>query len=185
MSNQIEAATSVIPIDTKLDLIIIATGVLYQNNITPEKSIKELSYSKFQKIFAINTIGPALVAKHFIKLLRNDQKAIFVCISARVRSISDNQLGGWYAYRSSKAALNMVIKNLSIEIARKNKDTIIISLHPGTVDSNLSKPFESSVKKDKLFTPEYSVSLMTEVIKKLKLKDSGKIFAYDGKKIEY
>ncbi len=114
-----------------LDLVIVATGVLHNNEIMPEKSIKELSAEKFNYIFQANTIVPALIAKHFLPKLNKDNVSIFAALSARVGSISDNQLGGWYAYRASKAALNMIIKNAAIEMSRMNKKAIILGLHPG------------------------------------------------------
>jgi NAD(P)-dependent dehydrogenase (short-subunit alcohol dehydrogenase family) len=172
-------------IQEKLDLIIVATGILHDNDTLPEKSLKELSSSNFQKLFSINTIGPALVAKHFLPLLAKDKTPIMAFLSARVGSISDNNLGGWYSYRASKAALNMIIKNLSIEVARKNKNAVIVGIHPGTVDSKLSKPFQSNIQKEKLFTPEHSAKQMLNVIDKLQPENSGSIFAYDGQKIEY
>ena len=101
-------------------------------------------------------------------------------LSARVGSISDNKLGGWYAYRASKSALNQVIKNFSIEIGRRNKNAVVIGFQPGTVDSNLSKPFQKNVNKDKLFTPEFSVEKMTHVIENLTSEDSGNIFDWSG-----
>ena len=104
-------------------------------------------------------------------------------MSARVGSISDNKLGGWYAYRASKSALNMMIKNLSIEVGRKNKNAILVGLHPGTVNSKLSKPFQSNVPEKKLFTPDQSVNYLLQVLSKLKNEDSGKIFAWDGSEI--
>ena len=111
------------------------------------------------------------------------EESIFAALSARVGSISDNQLGGWYSYRASKAALNMIIKNIAIEISRVNKKAIIVGLHPGTVDSNLSKPFQGNVPYGKLFTPEYSTQKLVEVLKSLTSKQSGKCFAWDGKEI--
>ena len=105
-------------------------------------------------------------------------------MSARVGSISDNKLGGWYAYRSSKAALNMMIKNLSIEVGRRNKKAILVGLHPGTVDSNLSKPFQNNVPAEKLFSPETSVVHLLKVLFNLKLENTGKIYAWDGSEIE-
>jgi len=181
----IKEAASTLPKNLVLDCVIVATGVLSQADSRPEKSIKEVSAAAFQKVFAINTIGPALVAKHFIGLLRSDKKSVFAVLSARVGSIADNRLGGWYAYRASKAALNMVIKSLSIEVARKSDKMLVIGLHPGTVDSELSKPFQARVKKEALFSPDYSVSCLIKVIDTLTPGDSGKLFAYDGEEIAY
>jgi NAD(P)-dependent dehydrogenase (short-subunit alcohol dehydrogenase family) len=166
-----------------LDLVIVATGFLHDHTITPEKSLRELSQISFQKNFLINTIGPALVAKHFLPKLHKDQRSVFTVLSARVGSISDNRLGGWYAYRASKAAVNMFIKTASIEAARKQKNAIIVGLHPGTVASPLSQPFQKNVAPEKLFTPEYAAKKLINVIQNLEIKDSGNIFAWDGKTI--
>jgi len=181
----IEKAASLIPDNQHLHYIIITTGVLFTHNILPEKSIKDLSYEKFSKLYAINTIGPALIAKHFIQKLNKDSKSIFAVLSARVGSISDNILGGWYSYRSSKSALNMLIKNLSIEMRRKNPNLIAVGLHPGTVKSKLSEPFSSSISNNKMFTADYSVSKMINVLENLTTEDSGKLFAWDGKEIDF
>ncbi len=166
-----------------INLVFVATGILHTSEIKPEKSLKELSADKFIELFKANTIFPALVAKHFIPKLAKDTKSVFAAISARVGSISDNQLGGWYAYRASKAALNMFIKTASIETKRVNPSAIIVGLHPGTVDSHLSKPFQARLAEGKLFTSEYSASKLIEVLDGLKADDSGKCFAWDGKEI--
>ncbi len=169
--------------DSLLDMVIVATGILHEGEIKPEKSIKDLSLEKFQRIFEINSIVPILIAKHLLPKMNRETKSIFAALSARVGSISDNQLGGWYSYRASKAALNMAIKTLALEIRRSNKNAIIIGLHPGTVDTNLSKPFQRNVPTGKLFTPEYSTQKMLEVLKNLTSRQSGKCFAWDGKEI--
>ena len=166
-----------------IDLVIVATGFLHSENIKPEKSLKDLSYSDFQEVLTANTVLPAIIAKHFIPLLSKDIKSIFSVLSARVGSISDNRLGGWYSYRASKAALNMFVKTVSIESLRNNKNSIIVGLHPGTVDSKLSEPFQANIRQGKLFTPEYSVEKLYDVLNKLTVKDSGKCFAWDGKEI--
>jgi NAD(P)-dependent dehydrogenase (short-subunit alcohol dehydrogenase family) len=168
-----------------LDAVIVTTGFLHNHEIKPEKSLAELSTDKLQHNMLINAIGPALVAKHFLPHLKKDKTSLFAVLSARVGSIEDNRLGGWYSYRATKAALNMLIKTSSIEIARKNKKAIIIGLHPGTVDTQLSSPFQSNVPKEKLFSPEYSAQCLLSVMEKLETKDSGKIFAWDGKQIPY
>lgn len=169
---------------SEIDMVIIAIGMLHNSEIMPEKSLKELSADKFQQLFKINTIIPALITKYFAPILNRNNKSIFAMLSARVGSISDNQIGGWYSYRASKAALNMIIKGAAIEIARRNKQAIIVGLHPGTVDSELSQPFQSHVKEGKLFTPEYSVQEMLKMLSNLSMKDSGKCFAYDGKEVQ-
>lgn len=166
-----------------LDLVIVANGILYDDEIMPEKSLRDLSAKKFHHIFGVNTIIPALIAKYFLPKLNREQSSIFAALSARVGSISDNQLGGWYAYRASKAALNMIIKNASIEISRSNKYAIIVGLHPGTVDSDLSKPFQGNVADGKLYTPEYSAGKLLEVLEDLTQEQTGKCFSWDGKEI--
>ena len=181
--NSIEKSALVASRETPLDMVIVATGILHDGELMPEKSQKELSAEKFHRLFEINTIVPALVAKHFLPKLNRENRSVFAALSARVGSISDNQLGGWYAYRASKAALNMVIKNAAIEISRRNKKAIIVGLHPGTVDSNLSKPFQVNVPDGKLFTPKYSVQKLLEILTTLTSKQSGKCFAWDGKEI--
>ena len=171
--------------DIKFDLVFVATGILHNDNdIFPEKSIRDISQSKLEKVLLVNTIGPALVGKYFIPYLRKDSKSIFAFLSARVGSISDNKLGGWYSYRASKTALNQIIKNFSIEVRRSNPNAIFIGLQPGTVKSFLSKPFEKNVRPGNLFTPEYSATMMLEVIENLSLEDTGKIYAWDGEEIQ-
>ena len=166
-----------------LDRVIITTGILHDGDIMPEKSLRDLSVEKFHRIFAVNTITPALIAKHFLPRLNKEKPSIFATLSARVGSISDNQLGGWYAYRASKAALNMIIKNAAIEVGRVNKKAIIVALHPGTVDSYLSKPFQRNVAKEKLFRPEYSTEKLLAVLENLTPEQTGKCFAWDGKEV--
>jgi NAD(P)-dependent dehydrogenase (short-subunit alcohol dehydrogenase family) len=180
----IEQAASIATRRAPLDLIILATGVLHYDEVLPEKSMRDLSAEKLQHLFYVNTIIPTIIGKYFIPRLNRKKRSIFAALSARVGSISDNRLGGWYAYRASKAALNMIIKNAAIEATRLNKDSIIIGLHPGTVDSKLSKPFQSSVPKENLFTPDYSAKKLLTVINQLVPESSGKCFAWDGKEIK-
>ncbi|MFT6071578.1 MAG: NAD(P)-dependent dehydrogenase (short-subunit alcohol dehydrogenase family) [Alphaproteobacteria bacterium] len=180
LDNAAKMASSTMP----LDLVIIAIGVLHTDHIMPEKSLKDLSQEKFAHIFHVNTILPALIAKHFTPKLNKNTQSIFAALSARVGSISDNNLGGWYAYRASKAALNMILKNTALEISRKNSQAVIVGLHPGTVASTLSKPFEKNVQAHKLFTPDYSATQLLSVINQLSPSDTGKIFAWDGQEIQ-
>jgi len=179
----IEQAARIATTQFPLDLVILATGILHYDEVLPEKSMQDLSAEKLHHLFYVNTIIPSMIGKHFIPKLNRENRSIFAALSARVGSISDNRLGGWYAYRASKAALNMIIKNAAIETSRRNKKSIIIGLHPGTVDSNLSKPFQSNVPKGKLFTPDYSAKKLLTVMKKLAPESSGKCFAWDGKEI--
>jgi len=164
-------------------LILVATGLLHRGDLGPEKSLRELNADWMIENHKVNAIGPAMIAKHFLPLMPKAEVTKFAAISARVGSISDNRLGGWYGYRAAKAALNMMIRNLSIEWSRKNKRSIIVALHPGTVDTPLSEPFQVNVPKGKLFDPERAALQLLDVLDELKPVDSGKIFAWDGEEI--
>lgn len=169
-----------------LDLVFVATGLLHREPaVRPEKTMQQLSMDAMSEVFYANTIGPALLAKHFLPAMRRNGKSVFAVLSARVGSISDNRLGGWVSYRASKAALNMVVKTLSIEHARRRPESIVVALHPGTVDTALSKPFSAGVAEGSLFTPQHSAACLLRVIDALKVADSGGFFAWDGKTIEY
>ena len=135
------------------------------------------------QLFAVNAIGPALVAKHFLPLLPRHGRSVFASISARVGSIEDNRLGGWYSYRASKAALNMLLKTYSIELKRRAPSAICVGLHPGTVDTALSKPFQGGVAPGKLFSPTQSAAYLLRVIDGLTPADNGAVFAWDGSQI--
>ncbi|MTI45092.1 NAD(P)-dependent dehydrogenase (short-subunit alcohol dehydrogenase family) [Roseibium hamelinense] len=128
----------------EVQLVIDATGVLSWEGYAPEKSYKSLDPDDMTHAFAINATGPALLMKHFLPLLARDQKSVFATLSARVGSIEDNHYGGWYSYRASKAALNQFVRTAAIELSRKNKNAVCVALHPGTVDTRLSKPFSKS-----------------------------------------
>ncbi|MBU6378288.1 MAG: SDR family NAD(P)-dependent oxidoreductase [Gammaproteobacteria bacterium] len=168
----------------QIDLAIVATGLLHDPGVMiPEKSWRALDKDTLLRSFAVNTIGPALVAKHVLPLLPRRGKAVFAALSARVGSISDNRLGGWYGYRASKAALNQIIRTLAIELARQRKDAICVGLHPGTVDSGLSRPFQSSVNDGKLFEPSFAAERLLAVIDKLDSTSTGQLFAWDGQAI--
>ena len=136
--------------------------------------------ANLEQVFAINTFAPGLIIKYIKPYLNKAERNVIGLLSARVGSISDNRLGGWYAYRASKAALNMLIKSASIELGRSHKRSIIIGLHPGTVDTGLSKPFQGRLKEGQLFTPEYSIAQMTNVIETVTNEQSGLCLAYDG-----
>jgi len=170
--------------DHIIDRIIIASGILHTENFGPEKSIKDLNYETFAKVYSINTIGPALIGRYFIPLMNKNEKSVIAFLSARVGSISDNSLGGWYSYRSSKTALNQIVKNFSIELKRINKNAIALALQPGTVESRFSEPFKKNVSKNKLFTPDYSVGLLSQVIENSSLNESGSLLSYDGEIIK-
>ena len=168
-----------------LDLVIVATGVLHTDDIQPEKSMRELDAHKMAKVFALNAIAPAIVAKHFLPRMQRARKSVFAVLSARVGSIGDNRLGGWSSYRASKAALNMLMKTLSIEQARNRPDCIVVALHPGTVDTALSRPFQDRVAPGKLFARTVAADYLLEVINNLETNDTGGFFAWDGEAIDY
>ncbi len=169
-----------------LDMVLIATGRLTRVDGTgPEKSYRALSGEGMAELFAVNTIGPALIAKHALPLLRRDGRAVFAAISARVGSITDNRLGGWHAYRASKAALNMLVKNLALELARTHPQAIAVTLHPGTVDTALSQPFQRGVAEGKLFTPAFSASALLAVLDGLTPEASGGLYAWDGARVPF
>lgn len=168
-----------------LDLVIVASGILWQGDtLRPEKSMRDLDADSFARLFSVNSIGPALIAKHFLPKLRRKSKTVFAAISARVGSISDNRLGGWYAYRASKAALNMVLKSLAIEHARRFPDSVVAGLHPGTVDTRLSQPYTGRTPRERLFDADTSARHLLNVINSLTPDDSGGVFAWDGSRIE-
>ena len=181
--DSIAAAAATIGADGPVDLVIVATGLLQSADVKPEKRWRDLDPGILAQYFAINAIGPALVAKHFLPLLAPDRRAVFAALSARVGSIADNRLGGWYGYRASKTALNMLVKTLSIELARSRPEAVCVSLHPGTVDTGLSRPFQRGVPPDRLFTPQVSAQHLLAVLDRLGPDDSGSCFAWDGLRI--
>ena len=167
-----------------LRLVIVATGALQGPGFPqPEKSYRALDPVALMESFRLNTVGPALVAKHLLPLMAPSGKTVFAALSARVGSIGDNRAGGWHAYRASKAALNMILRNLAIETGRRNPDAICIGLHPGTVDTGLSRPFQRGLPDGQLFSPETSARHLLGVIDGLTAADSGNVLAWDGQTI--
>jgi NAD(P)-dependent dehydrogenase (short-subunit alcohol dehydrogenase family) len=166
-------------------LVIVATGLLHAGNHGPEKALRDLDPDWLARVYAVNAIGPALVAKHFLPVMPRTGRSVFAALSARVGSISDNRLGGWHGYRASKAALNMLVRNLAIEERRRNDRAIVVALHPGTVDTGLSRPFQGSVQPGRLFDAERAALQLLDVIEQLKIPDSGKLFDYEGAEIPF
>lgn len=160
----------------RFHLIINATGVLHQGDLMPEKRLADLNYSHLQAIFQINTLGPALVLRHFSPLL-DSERAVLAVLSAKVGSIGDNRLGGWYGYRASKAALNMLVRTAAIEVARSQKHSVLVALHPGTVNSALSRPFRG----EQIGRPAaVAAADLLQVIDTLTPADSGSFRTYAG-----
>lgn len=168
-------------------LVIVATGLLHDEAfsppIAPERDLRQLSAAALARNFAINATGPALVAQAFVPLFPPKTRTVFAALSARVGSISDNRLGGWHAYRASKAALNQLLRTIAIETARKNPHATVLGLHPGTVDTGLSKPFQRNVKT--LFTPTHSAEALLGVIDAATPAQSGLLLDWAGTVIPY
>ena len=167
-------------IEGSFNLIINAIGVLQTTEEGPEKTINVVKQKSMIDMMTINAIGPALLLKNFSKKLDKTKFSVFVNLSARVGSITDNRLGGWISYRSSKAALNQIIKTSSIEINRRNKNAICVGLHPGTVKTRFTEKFQNTTET---ISPDESVEMMMKVVENLSVNDNGYCFAYDGKVI--
>ncbi|GAM96993.1 short-chain dehydrogenase/reductase SDR [alpha proteobacterium U9-1i] len=179
------AAQEIAARSRELDLVIVATGLLHDGALVPEKTMRALGGADLARLYAINAIGPALIAKHMLPLLSRERKSVFAALSARVGSIADNRLGGWHGYRASKAALNQLIRTCAIELAMKNKRAICVTLHPGTVDTGLSRPFQAAVRPDALFSAPTSAAHLLQVIDGLTASQSGQLLAWDGRTIPF
>lgn len=167
--------------------IVCCTGVLHTSGdktLKPEKRLEDMNAEQFSEYFRVNTIVPALWIKHAVNMIDKDHATITV-FSARVGSISENQLGGWYGYRASKAALNMVVKTAAVEYKRRAPNTILVCYHPGTVDTDLSKPFQSNVKPGKLFTPAFTAQQLIKHTITLDAAQSPYYLDWDGKTINW
>ncbi|ACB50617.1 putative short-chain dehydrogenase/reductase (SDR) superfamily [Crocosphaera subtropica ATCC 51142] len=165
---------------SELHLVINCVGILHEDNINPEKSLRHINTENLLTYFQVNSIASVLLAKHLLPFFRHSHQSIFAAISAKVGSIEDNYLGGWYGYRASKAALNMFLKTISIEYKRTCPHTIVVALHPGTTDTNLSKPFQKNVPLEKLFSVERTVKQLLTIIDNLTENDTGQFFSWDG-----
>ncbi len=168
-----------------VDWVINCVGMLHNQKKGPEKNVSALDADFFLQTVSVNTLPTLLLAKHFTPALKRSHAPKLASISAKVSSISDNQLGGWYSYRASKAALNMLLKTLAIEWQRCVKHGVVLALHPGTTDTPLSKPFQANVPADKLFTPERAASDLISLIEKATPQDSGAFWAYDGESLSW
>ena len=166
-------------------LIIIATGILHDESMMPEKNLANINLANLQHAFDINAIGPALLIKHLSKKLPAKEPSLIIVLSAKVGSIGDNYLGGWYGYRASKAALNMIVKTAGIELQRFHPNHSVVSVHPGTVTTKLSNPFTANYPKEKLLEPEDSVNKLIAVIDQLGPENNGQFINWDGTKIIY
>jgi len=172
-------------ISEQYQVIINCIGLLHSENLQPEKSLQQLSKHTLSTYFYVNSILPALLIKHLCSLLPKKEPATYVNLSAMIGSISDNKIGGWYGYRASKAALNMLVKTASIELSRSHKQTAIIALHPGTTKSRLSAPFTKTTPTAKLYSPELTAERLRKVIDSIDASQTGKFFHWDGSELQW
>lgn len=180
----IAAAAARIAEGGPLDRVIVATGLLQDMpGVRPERSWSAIDPDAFARVFAVNATGPALIAKHVLPHLAAGGR--FAVMSARVGSIGDNRLGGWHAYRASKAALNMLVRNFAVELRRKDAAALAVALHPGTVATDLSRPFSGNVAPGRLFAPDLAAAQLLAVLDALRPEDSGGFFAWDGSAIDW
>ncbi len=170
----------------RLSLVLNVAGLLHDGDaLQPEKRLEDIKLSQLERVFAVNALGPALMLRELLPRMAKSQRAVFAALSARVGSIGDNRLGGWYAYRSSKAALNQLLRTAAIEAHRRFRNVIVVALHPGTTDTRLSEPFQGNVPPDKLFSADFVAERLLSVVAGLENDDSGGFFAWDGKLIEW
>ena len=168
-----------------IDLIINTAGLLHSNEVAPEKALEQMSLASMQQVFAVNAFGPILLAQALMPWLKARRPVVFVSLSARVGSIADNRIGGWYSYRASKAAQNQLLKTLAIELARRNPEAIVLALHPGTTDTDLSRPFQANVAQEKLFTPAFVAEHLLRQMMQATVEDTGSFIAWDGQRIAW
>jgi NAD(P)-dependent dehydrogenase (short-subunit alcohol dehydrogenase family) len=160
-------------------------GLLHEGELQPERRLKDVTAAHLATSFQINAFGPVLVAKHFEPLLGNSARAVVANLSARVGSIGDNRLGGWYSYRASKAAQNMLTRTLAIEWSRRARPIICVALHPGTVATALSAPFRSRTPPERVFSVERAAQQLLDILDGVTGDDSGRFIAWDGTTIPW
>lgn len=169
----------------RLHRVINCAGVLHSPTLQPEKRLAQVHRTALERSFGVNAFGPILLAQACEVLLHHDEPSLFASLSARVGSIGDNRLGGWYSYRAAKAAQNMLIRTLALEWQRRRRNTICLLLHPGTTDTDLSAPFQANVPPERLFTPERTVQQLMAILERATLADSGRFLAWDGQEIPW
>ena len=179
------AAELAIHLTSEIRLLINCAGILHDGILRPEKQIEDVSSDTLQRYFQVNAFGPLLILKHFKSLLASKDRVLIGNLSARVGSIGDNHLGGWYGYRASKAAQNMFTRGVAIEFRRKNPNSICVSLHPGTVKTALSEPFRDRINPAQVHSPETAAMCLLKILSNSKPSDSGEFFAYDGTHIPW
>ena len=163
-----EVTAAVSALGSNIERLVVTNGVLSGKDFSPERKVGDLTTASWQHVMTVNALTPMLILSALWSLMRSSTQPRVAVLTARVGSLSDNELGGWYSYRASKAALNMMLKCAAIEVRRINKNAKLIAYHPGTVDSPLSKPFQRSVPEGKLFSPDFSAeqldNLMTSAV---------------------
>ena len=170
----------------ELDLVVVTTGLLHRAGLPlPEKSYRTLDPAAMAELYRANTIGPAMIAKHFLPLLPRGRRAVFAVLSARVGSIGDNRLGGWHSYRAAKAALNMLVANFAIECRRSHPLAVIAAVHPGTVDTALSAPFQRGLPDGQVQPPAAAAAALLETLARLTPDQSGGLYAWDGTRLPW
>jgi NAD(P)-dependent dehydrogenase (short-subunit alcohol dehydrogenase family) len=169
----------------RIHWVVNCAGLLHGDGVRPEKRLEDVRAEVLRRSFEVNAFGPLLVAKHFLRLLRHDEPAVLANLSARVGSIDDNRIGGWYGYRASKAAQNQFTRTLAIELRRRAPNVTCVALHPGTVATVLSEPFRGGVAPERLFAPRYAAEKLVGVIESLGPEDSGSFFDWARKPIPW
>ncbi|MFD2178963.1 SDR family NAD(P)-dependent oxidoreductase [Veronia pacifica] len=169
----------------ELDGVICCCGQLHQDGNLPEKNLKQLNQAWLAKSMSVNVVTHMHLAQSVAPFIKSKSRLRWLSVSAKVGSIEDNQLGGWYSYRMSKSALNMLVKNLSIEWQRKASGTSVIAVHPGTTPSALSEPFTKNWPKDKLYPDDVTANRITTIFESLTPDGSGKLYHHDGTEIPW
>lgn len=169
----------------RLHLVVNCVGMLHEGSLQPEKSLRQINANQLLRYFQVNSVSAILLAQQLMPLLCHRDRSVFATLSAKLGSIEDNQLGGWYGYRASKAALNMLIKTAAIEYRRKSPYAIVVVLHPGTTDTPLSRPFQRNVPSEKLFSVDRTVTQLLTVLSSLDSNDSGYFFSWDGSRLPW
>jgi NAD(P)-dependent dehydrogenase (short-subunit alcohol dehydrogenase family) len=170
------------PLEAPFDLVIVATGALEIDGLEPEKSLRQVSAEGLIAQFTLNAMGPALVLRHAARLLPKDRPAVFAVLSARVGSIGDNRLGGWYSYRAAKAAVNQIVRTASVELTRTHKQSVVVSLHPGTVATRFTEKY---LGRHPAVPPETAAENLLRVIEGLGPADTGRFFDWAGKEVAW
>lgn len=170
----------------ELDLVFVATGLLHRDDLpSPEKSYRSLDPAAMAELYRANAIGPAMIAKHFLPLLPRNRRAVFAVLSAKVGSIGDNRLGGWHSYRAAKAALNMLVQNFAIELGRSHPQAVVAALHPGTVDTPLSRPFQRGLPEGQVQDADIAAKALLATLDRLTPEQSGGLYAWDGNRLPW